>query len=83
MRTAKLTVITSNHDRVRTKVTTGTSPAPPVVGKSFHLYAESLDPNGDLRLITTSPVTELTETGFRTANSEYGLEYVEGPNDAA
>lgn len=48
----------------------GTEIAAPEVGKCYIVHY------GGNRVLTTTPVTELTDYGFRTKNSEYEVDYL-------
>lgn len=65
-------------ENLRTDSVTGYYIMPPAEGQSFMLFAESLSPEGNLRIIQTSPVQSLTEIAggewlLTTENSTYGL----------
>lgn len=70
----KLTKIKSSHQILRTETVVGDAAELPAVGKRFTMTSEPLDTGMDIRFIQTSAVTEVTATGFTTANSEYQLE---------
>ena len=62
---------------VRTETVQGTCTDRPVIGESFAILAESLSFAGGIRVITTSPITAITEQDdsliVQTLNSTYKL----------
>ena len=69
-----------DHNNLRTNSLEGHFTKPPAVGKPFSIAGQSLTEGGSMRLVSTSPVTEiLMDTGgsviFKTENSEYRLDY--------
>lgn len=73
----KLTKITSAHNNLRTNEVVGKCCELPKVGEIFVMYAEGLEYG--TRMISTSPVKEVHELGFKTENSEYKLEVLTTP----
>jgi hypothetical protein len=69
--------IHSTHNNVRTAEMKGEFPLLPNNGRSFVIYGESIDPNGSLRAIHTTPVGKIEKTNdgylFETRNSKYEL----------
>lgn len=67
--------LSNNENAVRTKEMEGRFANPPTRGERFVIFGESLTPEGQLRMINTSPVVEIqtTPTGwiFQTLNSKY------------
>lgn len=74
----RLTKIYSNHINLRTNEIVGFFEALPNFGEHFQIISEPLDKTMDYRIVTTTPITELTcydnVYRFRTINSEYELE---------
>jgi hypothetical protein len=78
----RLERLSSNHEHLRTDTVTGICDSLPVVGYSFEMWAESLDPSKDVRYIVTSKVLvvfaeDLDVIDFNTANSKYSLVLLE------
>jgi len=76
---ATLTKLSDNKNDMRTQSASGTFENPPTMGQPFQLFAQSIDPKMNLRVITTSLVQEITETEdtvieFKTEFSHYRLE---------
>ncbi len=72
--TVILTKLSDNENALRTPHVRGFAPAAPVVGQSFNMWSEALEAEGGVRYIRTSPVQEITDTGFRTLNTLYRLD---------
>lgn len=75
---AKLSLISSTHDLLRTDEVVGYVVGPPVTGLRFVIYAESLDSNKDVRMVSTSPVLSVEGSRFTTRNSVYEFEALTG-----
>lgn len=69
----------NNVNALRTNEMKGNFVNPPAVGEGFSIYGAPLV-EGNVRMILTSPVTEVHETTegylFRTENSTYELELI-------
>ena len=70
--------LTSTHSELRTDVIEGTAPSAPRPGHRFVLFSKALETDKDYRMISTSPVQDVSspEPGvlvFRTRNSMYEL----------
>ena len=78
MTACKLTKLSSNENDLRTNEVVGEFMNPPVEGRSFIMFAESIHPDGFARMIGTSRVMHITkgcgECVIQTENSEYKLE---------
>lgn len=78
-----LTQIESTHDNMRSKEVSGHCVKLPELNRPFQLMADSLDPEKDVRVITTSPVQDLRHNTmvnritFRTMNSRYSLQILD------
>ena len=74
----KLTKVSINSNALRTNEVLGKCDLLPELGKPFVIYAEGIE--FGIRMVTTSLVQEITETGsqivFKTLNSEYKLERI-------
>jgi hypothetical protein len=73
----KLIKVTSNHQNLRDDVIEGEAEFLPKVGERFFMTAPPRD-SGNIRVLETSPVTEVTRTDedtyeFSTRNSRYDL----------
>ncbi len=78
--TGTLKKVSQNVNNIRTEYVDGFYLDKPKAGRCFMLFARSLDPEKDFRLIQTSVVREVSETNdfvhlitFKTMNSEYTL----------
>ncbi len=76
---AKLTRISSSHTILRTDEVIGHTENSPQVGKRFVMFADSLNPSGAFRHVSTSPVQtvegiSLRVMRFTTLNSVYEFE---------
>jgi hypothetical protein len=69
--------VRSSHNRLRTASISGWCRTLPKVGARFFMTAEPLDPQKDVRMVTTSPVSSVSREGdtilFDTQNSTYRL----------
>ncbi len=77
----KLTKVDSTNQNLRSSEILGWAHDLPEYGKRFEMYSAPVDPDMDLRVISTSPVAEIIgqddETVvFKTQNSTYKLEQV-------
>jgi len=68
-----------NGDAVRTEVTNGVMYHGPWKGERFTMFAESVNPHGDARMISTSPVQQVVRVDdcvvrIITENSTYLIE---------
>lgn len=74
----KITQLSSNHNRVRTKETVGKAVRLPIEGKHFTLFAKPIDKSQDVRMLSTSRIKSVQEEDgiyyFETQNSKYKLE---------
>lgn len=74
--------IETNHQRLRTETVQGDFEKLPVVGESFVIASEPLDPAATIRIVTTSVVQKIEQRGyditFHTLNSVYGLYVLRG-----
>jgi hypothetical protein len=79
----KLTNLSKNG-HLRTETVEGGCDILPAVGKRFIMVADSLTPQNDARLVTTTPIREVkSEPGnrlfeFWTMNTHYQLEVTDG-----
>lgn len=69
----------SNHQHLRTDTVAGETQSLPTKGFPFVMYSEPLTEDGDIRVVTTTLVTEVVQERdgyleFTTVNSTYGLE---------
>jgi hypothetical protein len=73
----KLEKLQSNHNNLRTDTVEGAAIGLPMVGESFRMVSDPIDPKKDGRFIITSPVQGFARIGnaitFVTANSTYRL----------
>lgn len=69
----KLVRVESTNNSLRTDEVVGEIFLEPTVGYPLVLFGQPLG-KGDVRKVTTSPITELTENGFKTLNSTYEYE---------
>ncbi len=81
-RKVKLTKISNNVNDLRTNSVEGTTGKMPVVGSYFSMAAESLTPENNVRLVSTSLIQEIdqisdSEVVFKTLNSTYRLEFLD------
>ena len=72
----------ANGSALRTSDVDGVAGDLPEVGSSFVMFAKSLDPELDMRVVSTSEVRSVEELGpgvsqFTTLNSTYRLEVLE------
>lgn len=72
--------ITSNHTNLRTPEMKGEFLEMPIPGKRFTIVGESLTPENNARVITTTPIKTVNYMDgrcvFTTENSEYELSLV-------
>lgn len=79
----QLTRLSSSHQNLRTPEIIGEIARLPQVGEPLLLVGAPLDPEANVRLIETTPITEIrlhTEEGsleFWTCNSHYGLQILD------
>ncbi len=70
----KFTKISNNVNKLRTIETLGFCHELPKVNERFTMWSEGID--FGIRLIQTSVVQEVTDTTFKTTNSEYKVELI-------
>lgn len=74
----KLTQLSSNHSRVRTKEILGDCASLPKEGEIFEMFAEPLDKTLDVRWLSTSRIKFVQKEDdtylFETKNSKYMLQ---------
>lgn len=78
--------IESTHENVRTKETTGLIQKLPEIGETLELVSNSLDFEGGLRLIYTTPIKGVTPIRnnsmvIKTQNSTYAIKDIEEITD--
>lgn len=79
----QLSRLSSSHQNLRSSEIIGEIDRLPQVGKPLLLVGAPLDPEASVRLIETTPITEIrhhTEEGsleFWTRNSHYGLQILD------
>ncbi len=77
----KITQLSSNHNRVRTREIVGECSHHPVEGKTFLMFAEPIDKSKSVRMLHTSKLKSVRKEDntyyFKTQNSEYKLEVME------
>ena len=70
--------IESNHTNLRTNEIEGRTLSLPEISKNFVLVGESLTPGLDARVVTTTEIKSIEQSGkkytFKTLNSTYELE---------
>jgi hypothetical protein len=83
----KITQLSSNHNRVRTKRIVGKASILPREGKHFTMFAEPLDKSQDVRMLSTSRIKSVRREKdviyFETENSKYKLEIINGAESQA
>jgi hypothetical protein len=74
----KLTQLSSNHSKVRTKEILGDCASLPKEGETFEMFAEPLDKTLDVRWLHTSRIKSVQKEDdtyhFETRNSKYMLQ---------
>jgi len=82
MMDVKITQLSSNHNRVRTREIVGECANLPVEGKTFLMFAEPIDKSKSMRMLHTSKLKSVRKEDdtyyFETQNSEYKLEVKSG-----
>jgi hypothetical protein len=68
--------IESTHDNLRTDEVEGDALFPPQEGQRFVMYAEPIVPLASFRMVTTSRVTDVYATHFKTLHSTYAYEVI-------
>jgi hypothetical protein len=71
----KMSRIESSHQNLRTDEIEGYASSLPLVGENFILLSKGLEVG--VRVVRTTPVTELRDSSFKTQNSTYGFEVIE------
>jgi hypothetical protein len=78
----KITQLSSNHNRVRTREIVGECTNLPVEGKTFLMFAEPIDKSKSTRMLHTTKLKSVRKEDnayyFKTQNSEYKLEVKSG-----
>jgi len=75
-------VVVDNPAPLRTTTVEGVFLSPPVVGERFSIVCDPIVEGATGRLVSTSPITSISESGFgtiiKTENSTYLLEIQDG-----
>ena len=71
----KLTKLSTNENKVRTKEVVGVCAELPKVGKYFVMFAEALDKMYSARMVSTSRIKEIETTSLHIGNGGIGDRY--------